>query len=755
MDFLPIPKQQLVMQLLSWNPYCLPEQGLLSLLRGKKLPRTGVLANSSITGYAGGWTIDALNPYTLYPVSLAEKIAGRNLNDSLSADITLRVNSSVNWYAGTDGNTPSLQYDLVTIVLHEVCHGLGFFDSMDTDNSIGWYGIGSVPLIYDTFIENFQGQRLTDTLAFKNYSNDLLRQLTGGNLYFNGPLLRTYTTGSRARIYAPAIWNSGSSISHLDENQTPEPNTLMTPFIDMGEAIHNPGNLTLSILGDLGWINTRIIHKPVHDTEQHLDQLPLFVTIASDTLYYHDNVGAVFSFDNFSSQDTLIMTSPGMDDNYECTINIPSYNSGVKYYFYTIDHFGRIYRSPSLTDSLKYSVYVGTDTVSPLIMHTPLTSFLEKIDTVQFDATVTDNLGVDTVFAEYRLNDGPSVIIGFKPGKDNVWSAAIATKNMMLKGGDSIQYRIVANDSALVPNSSSQPGSGYFTIHIEGLSAVRDNYFTDFTGEAGADFFSNGFDVSKPEGFNGYGLNTPHPYESPEDNDKTIEYTAVLRHPLKFNESGLLISFREVVLVEPGEPGSVFGSDSFYDYVIAEGSKTWGKTWFKLTDGYDSRFNKTWETAYNSSSDGMNSLAVGNESMLHTHAILFSSSENIAAGDTMLLRFRLFSDPFANGWGWIIEDLNIGPFVDAVEQLPSGGQVKVYPNPGRGEIRLSSDPNGTGSGKPVNYSIYSTSGTCIKSGTMTGGTENVIDISDRPSGIYIIVLNRDDWIKTVRYSLIR
>ncbi len=37
----------------------------------------------------------------------------------------------------------SLQYDLVTIVLHEVCHGLGFFDSMDTDNSIGWYGIGS------------------------------------------------------------------------------------------------------------------------------------------------------------------------------------------------------------------------------------------------------------------------------------------------------------------------------------------------------------------------------------------------------------------------------------------------------------------------------------------------------------------------------------------------------------------------------------------------------------------------------------
>ena len=77
----------------------------------------------------------------LYPVALAEKIAGKSLNDSLEADITLRINSSVNWYLGTDGNTPRQKYDLVTVVLHEICHGLGFFDSMNTDNNIGWYGV--------------------------------------------------------------------------------------------------------------------------------------------------------------------------------------------------------------------------------------------------------------------------------------------------------------------------------------------------------------------------------------------------------------------------------------------------------------------------------------------------------------------------------------------------------------------------------------------------------------------------------------
>ena len=65
-------------------------------------------------------------------------------------------------------------------------------------------------------------------------------------------------------------------------------------------------NYTFSILGDLGWINTRIIHKATDDTEDHLTELMLSVRIKSDTLYNHDKVGVVFSFDNFVSSDTLI-----------------------------------------------------------------------------------------------------------------------------------------------------------------------------------------------------------------------------------------------------------------------------------------------------------------------------------------------------------------------------------------------------------------------------------------------------------------
>ncbi|MBK7710288.1 MAG: T9SS type A sorting domain-containing protein [Bacteroidales bacterium] len=236
------------------------------------------------------------------------------------------------------------------------------------------------------------------------------------------------------------------------------------------------------------------------------------------------------------------------------------------------------------------------------------------------------------------------------------------------------------------------------------------------------------------------------------NNNKTINYTSLLRHPLKFNESGLVISFSEIVLVEPGDPGSVFGSENFYDYVIVEGSKNFGKTWFGLADGYDSRLLKTWETAYNSAIVEMNSTAAGKESMLNKHTLYYPPSDKISAGDTILLRFRLFSDPYANGWGWVIEDLKINPLVDAVEDVTSGKTVRVYPNPGNGVIRISTDDE---VGKPIRYAIYTTSGFRIRTDYLPGDAENVIDLSDRPAGIYIIVLYRDDWIKTVKYSLIK
>ena len=732
----------------------------------QKISTSGVLAQSTITGYAAGWGIDAYKPISLYPVALAEKIAGRSLNGDLQGDITLAVNSSVNWYLGTDGQTPVQKYDLVTVAMHEICHGLGFFDSFSFSGNIGSYGIGSVPMIYDTFVENFSGSRLTDTLKFLNSSNSLGSQLVGNQLYFNGPLIKKYTasnpvryTITKAKLYAPATWDAGSSISHLDESSTLLADGLMTPFIDFGEAIHDPGKYTFSILGDIGWINTRIIHKPNIDTEAHLSEILLSADIKSDTVYNHNKVGVVFSFDNFLTSDSLYLVSPNSNNSYNTKITVPRYNSELQYYFFVEDYFLRRYRSPSLFKDFniiknnRYHIFIGTDTVKPVIVHTPVPYYLQTVDSIKFNALVTDNLGIDSAYVEYKVNNGPSTFMRLKKGNSDNYSLAFNARSLSLKGHDSIEYKIFAVDTAIIPNISVVPKTGFYVTHIEEISSTVTKYSTDFSGAA-PDFFNLGFQVSKPTGFSKYGLNSKHPYESPEDNNKTIEYTAILRHPLKFDETGMLFSYNEVVLVEPGEAGSVFRSSDFYDYVVVEGSRNFGKTWFTLIDGYDSRLYPIWESDYNSSIAGNNSTFIGTETMLQKHAFLYKPTDNISAGDTLLVRFRLFSDPFANGWGWVIEDLKIGPLVDVVSEIANHA-ISVYPNPGKGIFKISTDISGSSFYKPLHYSVFNASGVRLINASTQGSSETLVNISDYPSGLYIIIIYLDDGIKTIKYSLIK
>jgi hypothetical protein len=174
-----------------------------------QMTESGILGSSGVTSYFKGSVFDALNPFAYYPVTLAEKIAGENLNTSGEPDIQINFNSKINWYTGIDGNTPITKYDLVTVVIHEMCHGLGFNDSMNTNDTIGWYGFSSIPVVYDYFIENSSGIKLTDTAYFSNYSKALYSQLTGNQLYFRGPLLSNYASGEGALLYAPSTWAGG------------------------------------------------------------------------------------------------------------------------------------------------------------------------------------------------------------------------------------------------------------------------------------------------------------------------------------------------------------------------------------------------------------------------------------------------------------------------------------------------------------------------------------------------------------------
>ncbi len=210
---------------------------------------TGVLGHSGPLGiYSNFPNAPQLN--TQYPVALANSLAGTDRAPGTS-DMYIAFSSTFSWYNGTDGNTPSNKYDLSSVVLHEIGHGLGFIGSMEVSGGSGSSDVP--PFIYDRFTQNGSGQSL---LNFTNPSTALGTQLTSNNLYFSGNNANAANGGSPVKIYAPSPWADGSSYSHLDEiyNEIDDgANALMTFSLSLGESIHDPGPVTMSILQDLGW----------------------------------------------------------------------------------------------------------------------------------------------------------------------------------------------------------------------------------------------------------------------------------------------------------------------------------------------------------------------------------------------------------------------------------------------------------------------------------------------------------------------
>lgn len=219
--------------------------------------------SSSTLGYAGGQPLYAnftgapVND-TFYGGSLVNALAGSDLSGN--ADMHITYNSSFTWYYGTDGNTPAGQYDLLTVVLHEIAHGLNFTGSMQYSDGTGAWGVGNdvLPVIYDRFIRDGAGNSLINTSVYSNSSTALGTALTSEDLWFHGPKAMEANGGQRVKIYAPSTWNPGSSYAHLDYgtyNDTA--NELMVFAVSSGESVHDPGAVTKGLLQDLGWpINT-------------------------------------------------------------------------------------------------------------------------------------------------------------------------------------------------------------------------------------------------------------------------------------------------------------------------------------------------------------------------------------------------------------------------------------------------------------------------------------------------------------------
>ena len=182
-----------------------------------------------------------------YPSALANALSGKDL-DPNAAEMEITINSSAPWYYGIDGNCPARSYDLVSVILHEMAHGLGFISGTYYDEFSG-FGRVDQPTPFDAYAQLPDGRRLAD---MPSPSLETGKAMTT-NLVWSGDMATKENNGVKLKLYTPTAYEAGSSVAHLDEATFSRSgnNAVMTPNLDSGEVFHLPGSLLLAMFEDM------------------------------------------------------------------------------------------------------------------------------------------------------------------------------------------------------------------------------------------------------------------------------------------------------------------------------------------------------------------------------------------------------------------------------------------------------------------------------------------------------------------------
>jgi hypothetical protein len=206
----------------------------------------GLLGSARPGNYFNNF-INAPDPTLWYPSALANALAGRDLDKS-NPEIVIQVNSAAAWDTRNDGKPSGSEYDLQSVFIHEIGHGLGF---LSTDSYDPFFGYGSIdqPTPFDAYLQLSDGRRLSD---LPSPSVELGRALTS-TLLWSGAKGIAANGGVKPKIYTPSRYESGSSVSHLDEATFSGAgiNSVMTPSLDAGEVFREPGSLLLGMMEDM------------------------------------------------------------------------------------------------------------------------------------------------------------------------------------------------------------------------------------------------------------------------------------------------------------------------------------------------------------------------------------------------------------------------------------------------------------------------------------------------------------------------
>jgi hypothetical protein len=201
------------------------------------LSSTLATAGSNLTGTDPGF----------YATVVEKKIQTGVDSNGSEADGEIEWNFGPSWALGN--SVGGLQYDFTSTAMHELLHTFGFLSYVDRPGA----NTGQTWTTFDSFIVTSGSTPVISPSDFR-WITAYNPNLTGGNggLYFGGTnAVAVY--GGLVPLHTPNPWQSGSSISHLDESTPSSDTHLMNPTVSTGLGIRELSPMELAILKDLGY----------------------------------------------------------------------------------------------------------------------------------------------------------------------------------------------------------------------------------------------------------------------------------------------------------------------------------------------------------------------------------------------------------------------------------------------------------------------------------------------------------------------
>lgn len=266
-----------------------------------------------------------------YPSALANAISGKAINGQ-NPDIILKINKNIGWdIPSAEGPSGAGGYDLLSVILHEIAHGVGFVSSFSASGTtkVKW-GVQNSPFIYDKYLINEKNQELTNNIYYNNDSEELYKVVTGSRVSFkieSGEYSKNYPL-----LHTPSPFSEGGSLSHISNNQ---PNLIdgrdgmMLPGLSRDRKYHEPGNGILAILYQMGWSLTNYELQHNYLVSEYINPITLFPNPANEyiilnllgytaetTYEIFDTYGRVVSNGKIKSLETIIPTQNLVSGKY-------------------------------------------------------------------------------------------------------------------------------------------------------------------------------------------------------------------------------------------------------------------------------------------------------------------------------------------------------------------------------------------------------------------------------------------------------